>query len=103
MSRASTSCFACVKTWMAGSSPAMTTVRVAALLLQSKPQHRLGDDVALDLVGATVDRNLAVVEVARRDLGGPVHRLVGAVIAMLVIGRGERADHFHQQFGGGLL
>src|SRR5678815_4393817 len=69
----------------------------------SKPQHRLGDDVALDLVGAAVDRDLAVVEVARRDLGGPVHGLVGAVVAVLVVGRGKRADHFHQEFGGGLL
>ena len=30
LSRASTSCFPCVKTWMAGSSPAMTTVRAVA-------------------------------------------------------------------------
>src|SRR5712675_999182 len=91
----------CVKTWMAGSSPAMTTTR--GPYCGSQPQYRLGDDVALDLVGAAVDRDLAVVEVARRDLRGPVHRLVGAVVAMLVIGCGERADHFHQQFGGGLL
>src|SRR5207237_6522293 len=68
-----------------------------------QPQHRLGDDVALDLVGAAVDRDLAVVEVARRDLRGPFHLFVGAVVAVLVIGRGERADHFHQEFGGGLL
>src|SRR5207248_2530183 len=65
-----------------------TGVVVAGL----KPQHRLGDDVALDLVGAAVDRDLAVVEVARRDLGGPVHGLVRAVVTMHVVGRGERAD-----------
>src|SRR6185503_3756218 len=54
-----------------------------------KPQHRLGDDVALDLVGAAVDRDLAVVEVARRDLRGPVHRLVAAGVAVLVVGSCE--------------
>src|SRR3954467_15197653 len=67
---------------------------------RSKPQHRLGDDVALDLVGAAVDRDLAVVEVARRDLRGPVHRLVGAVVAMLVVGSCERTDYLHQKLGG---
>ena len=51
---------------------------------KSKPQHGLADDVALDLVGAAVDRNLAVVEVARRDLRGPIHALVGAGVAVLV-------------------
>src|SRR3954469_2272500 len=69
----------------------------------SQPQHGLGDDVALDLVGAAVDRDLAVVEIARRDLRSPVHRLVAAVVAVLVIGRGERPDHFHQKLGRGLL
>src|ERR1700716_370165 len=53
---------------------------------RSQPQHRLGDDVALDLVGAAVDRDLAVVEIARRDLRGPVHRLVAAVVAVNVVG-----------------
>ena len=50
-----------------------------------KPQHRLGDDVALDLVRAAVDRDLAVVEIARRDLreSSPIG-LVAAVVAMLV-------------------
>src|SRR5260370_21890902 len=43
--------------------------------VKSQPQHGLGADVALDLVGAAVDRDLAVVEVAPRDLRGPVHRL----------------------------
>src|SRR6195256_6323959 len=80
-----------------------TAYCVAASLRPLHPQHRLSDDVALDLVGAAVDRDLAVVEIARRDLGGPVHRLVGAVIAVHIVGRGEGADHFHQQFGGGLL
>src|SRR5882672_12197069 len=70
---------------------------------ESQPQHRLGDDVALDLVGAAVDRDLAVVEVARRDLRGPVHCFVTAIVAVLVIGRGERADHLHQKLGRGLL
>src|SRR6266700_3767021 len=88
--------------WMAGSSPAMTTV-VAAASARLKPQHRLGDDVALDLVGAAVDRDLAVVEIARRDLRGPVHGLVRAVVAMHVVGCGERPDHLHQKFGRGLL
>src|ERR1700738_3627830 len=46
---------------------------------KSQSQHGLGDDVALDLVGAAVDRDLAVVEIARRDLRGPVHRFVGAL------------------------
>ena len=32
----------------------------------SEAQHQLGHDVALDLVGAGVDRGLAVVEVAAR-------------------------------------
>src|SRR5712671_7912047 len=86
---------------MPGLVPGMTTTR--GPYCGSQPQYRLGDDVALDLVGAAVDRDLAVVEVARRDLRGPLHRLVGAVVAMLVVGRGERADHFHQEFGGGLL
>src|SRR5271156_148678 len=102
MSRASTSYFPCVKTWMAGTNPAMTTKSVASLT-PLQPQHGLGDDVALDFVGAAVDRDLAVVEIARRDLRGPVHRLVAAVVAMLVEGSGERADHFHQQLGSGLL
>src|ERR1035438_1932503 len=88
--------------WTAGSSPAMTTKRVACLT-PSQPQHGLGDDVALDFVGAAVDRDLAVVEIARRDLRGPVHGLVAAVVAVLVEGGGERADHFHQELGGGLL
>ena len=33
----------------------------------SAPEHRLGDDVALDFVAATVDRRLAHVEVGRRE------------------------------------
>src|ERR1700704_1489274 len=80
-----------------------TAYCVAASLRPLHPQHRLSDDVALDLVGAAVDRDLAVVEIARRDLGGPVHRFVAAVVAVLVEGCCERADHFHQQLGGGLL
>ena len=32
-------------------------------------QDGLGDDVALDFVGAAVDRGLAAVEIGRRDLG----------------------------------
>src|SRR6187399_2486463 len=84
------------KTWMPGTSPGMTAMRL-------QPQHRLGDDVALDLVGAAVDRDLAVIKIARRDLRGPFHLLVAALVAVHVIGGGERADHFHQQFGGGLL
>src|ERR1700722_8615989 len=61
---------------MPGTRPGTTTVCVA---LQS--QHRLGDDIALDLVRTTVDRNLAVVEITRRDLRGPIHRLVAAIVA----------------------
>src|SRR3954466_9318048 len=83
--------------------PRLRGERQRPVFNRSQPQHRLGDDVALDLVGAAVDRDLAVVEVARRDLGGPVHGFVRAVVAVHVVGRGERADHFHQQLGGGLL
>src|SRR5580692_3738401 len=70
---------------------------------ESKSQHRLGDDIALDLVRAAIDRNLAVVEIARRDLRGPFHRLVAAIVTVFVEGRRERADHFHQKLGGRLL
>src|SRR5690606_527101 len=37
----------------------------------SKPEGGLGDDVALDLVRAGVDRRLAIVEVDRRRAGRP--------------------------------
>src|SRR6266478_317521 len=91
--------------WIPGSFASLTPRnddgRSGTQKLQS--QHRLGDDVALDLVGAAIDRDLAVVEIARRDLRGPVHRLVGAVVAVLVVGGCERADHLHQQLGRGLL
>src|SRR4051794_8089386 len=55
-----------------------TTPVVYRAVWPLQPQHRLGNDIALDLVGAAIDRDLAVVEIARRDLGGPVHGLVGA-------------------------
>src|SRR5258708_2829253 len=48
----------------------------------SKPQYRLRDDVALNLVRSTVDRDLAIVEVHRRRLGRvirPDHFLIPSV------------------------
>src|ERR1700761_9632854 len=87
--------------WIPGSRYARPGMTVKKALFpigkrgaKSQPQHRLGDDVALDLVGAAVDRDLAVVEIARRDLRGPLHGFVRAVLAMHVVGRSERADHF---------
>src|SRR6266480_4184104 len=48
-----------------------------------QPQDRLGDDVLLDLVRAAVDRDLAHVEVARRERRRPLgsdRRLVPAFV-----------------------
>src|ERR1051325_444710 len=48
-----------------------------------QPQYRLRDDVLLDLVGAAVDRDLAPVEVLRRErraVVGADRRLVPAIL-----------------------
>src|SRR5207253_1178467 len=50
---------------------------------RSQPEDGLGDDVLLDLVGATVDRDLAGVEIGGRDRAGPFgadRRLVPALL-----------------------
>src|SRR5262249_26122597 len=71
---------------------------------KSQPQNRLGDDVALDLVRAAVDRGLAHVEIAPRDAPGVVGtgRVFVAAHAALV---GERvvAHRFLGQLGDALL
>src|SRR4051812_12456445 len=72
----------------------------------SKPQYRLGDDVPLDLVRAAVDRDLAPVEIGRRDGAGPVgadRRLVLAVLGLVLVGQGVGTDHLHQELGRRLL
>src|SRR5262247_3990534 len=72
------------KTWMPATSAGMTLVKVATACrghqLNSETQHRLGDDVFLDLVRTAVDRHLAVVEVVRRDHCVPVVEFVRAVL-----------------------
>src|SRR3954471_10078378 len=71
-----------------------------------QPENRLGDDVLLDLVRAAIDRDLAPVEVGRRDRAGPVgpdRRLVRAVLVLLLVGHGVGADDLHQELGRRLL
>ncbi len=68
-------------------------------LARLRAENRLRNDVLLDLVRPAVDRDLAPVEVGRRDRGGPVRsdrRLVVAVLVAFVlrrVGQRERADH----------
>src|SRR5215207_4634723 len=72
----------------------------------SKSQDRLGDDVPLDLVRAAIDRDLAPVEVGRRDRACPVgadRRLVLAVLRLLLVWQGVGTDDLHQQLGRRLL
>src|SRR5260370_6219605 len=62
-----------------------------------KAQHHLGDDVALDLVGAAVDRGLAAVEVDAGDAAdlvgdnrSQVVRRIAQIGRAVVAGRLER-------------
>src|SRR5688572_4227048 len=102
--RASTSFLFGRQTWMAGTSPAMTQGAMTA----SKPQYRLRDDVLLDLVRAAIDRDLAPVEVLRRERRGVVRadrRLVPAVVVGMrhLVGQRVGADRLHQELGDVLL
>ncbi len=58
----------------------------------SKAQHRLGDDVALDLVGAGIDRRGAVVEIKRHGGDPPLrrHRRLGCGRACALRARAAR-------------
>src|SRR5205085_7261384 len=50
---------------------------------RSQPQNSLGDDILLDLIRATVDRDLAHVEIARRERRRPLgsdRRFVPALV-----------------------
>src|SRR5689334_18075430 len=74
----------------------------------SKSQYRLRDDVLLDLVRAAVDRDLAPVEVLRRERRGVVRadrRLVPAVLVGVaeLIRQRVGADRLQQQFRDALL
>src|SRR5205085_2834118 len=89
--------------WMPAFAGMTAERRDNAAPLKSKPQHRLGNDVLLDLVRTAEDRYLAVVEVAGCDHRGPVVDLVRTILVVRRGWRGERADHIHHQFGGRLL
>src|SRR5687768_14097996 len=66
----------------------------------SQPQDRAGDDGALHLVGASVDGDLAVVQVVRRRGARPVGHL-GALAGER--GHRQRAGDVDDQLGRGLL
>src|SRR5689334_264724 len=69
-------------------------------------QYRLRDDVLLDLVRTAVDRDLAPVEVLRRERRRVVRadrRLVPAVVVAELIRQRVGTDRLHQQFGDALL
>src|SRR5215470_7156784 len=73
-----------------------------------QPQYRLRDDVLLDLVRAAIDRDLAPVEVLRRERRAVVRadrRLVPAILVGVteLIRQRIRPDRLHQQFRDALL
>ena len=71
----------------------------------SEAQDGLRHDVALDLIGTAIDRDLAPVEIGRGRLRGEIRadwRLVAAVL-MVVIGQHIGADDIHQQLRRRLL
>src|SRR5690349_20906424 len=73
-----------------------------------QPQYRLRDDVLLDLVRAAVDRDLAPVEVLRRERRAVVRadrRLVPAILVGVaeLIWQRIRPDRLHQKLRDVLL
>ena len=63
-------------------------------MVSSQTENRLGDDVALDLVGAAVDRHLPRVEIERRDGIGPI-------VTEIVSAEGVPyflAEEYHQKY-----
>ena len=54
-----------------------------------EPEHFLGDDVALDLVRAAVNRGLAVIEIGTRCRDGRARAHRAAVKALLELRRHE--------------
>ena len=75
------------------------------MLILSKTQNHLGNDIVLDLVGSAINGGLAHVEIARR---GAV-RIIGADRVLVVafakaaeIGRAIMADCFQCEFGDAL-
>ena len=74
----------------------------------SKPEDRFGDDVLLDLVGATIVRGLAGVEIGWRDRTGSFRsdrRLVPTLVVIVrgLVGHRIGADDFQQQVARRLL
>src|SRR5215471_19697572 len=90
-------------------TPLASKGRAGLLFIQSEAQHGLGQNVALDLVGAAVDRHLAIVEVARGCGSGPIEverGLVGAklrVFLLWLVGQGQGSCDLEHQFGRALL
>src|SRR5262245_1651983 len=81
---------------------ARQTMGGSPAFLRSKPQHCFGDYVALNLIGAAVNRHLAVVEVTGCGGCGPDQVFgwfVGAelvVVFIAAIGQRERTSNFEQ-------
>src|SRR5215470_13926718 len=74
--------------------------------VRSQSQYRLRDDVLLNLVRAAIDRDLAPVEIMRRQGARPFRadrRLVPAIVAVGFLGQRVRADRLEQQLADGLL